>query len=74
MTSGYVHIGLGWLFAPGWGGAVGRGWAVLGTITELRGDAADTGCVRTSSSTSTRAYGGARHAPTDPPKTILAAQ
>ena len=63
MTSGDVHVGLGWLFAPGRGGAVGGGRAVLGAVAELGGDAADAGRVRASSTASTCWYGGPRHAP-----------
>lgn len=69
MTSRDVHVRLGWLFAPGWRGAVGGGRAVLGTIAELGGNAADAGRVRAPSTTSARAYGRAHRAPAH---TILA--
>lgn len=74
VTSRDVHIRLSWLFAPGWGGAVGGRWAVLRTIAELGGNAADAGRVRTSAPTGTRAYGWPGHAPTDPTYTVLTAQ
>lgn len=74
MTSGDVHVRLGRLFAPRWGGAVGGGRAVLGTVAELGGNTADAGSVRTSSTASTRAYGGPRHATAHPAHTVLAAQ
>lgn len=74
VASGYVHVGLSWLFAPGWGGAVGGRRAVLWSVTELRGNAADTRRVRTPSSASPRAHGGPRRAPADTANTVLAAQ
>lgn len=72
VTRGDVHVRLGGLFAPGWGGTVGGGRTVLGTIAELGGNAADTGCVRTPSSTSPSGYGSPRHAPSS--HAVLAAQ
>lgn len=74
MTSRDVHVRLGWLFAPGRGGAVGGGRAVLGTIAELGGNAADAGRVRTPPTAGTRAYGGPRHAAAHPGQTVLTAQ
>ena len=74
MTSRDVHVGLGRLFAPGWGGAVGGGRAVLGTVTELRGNAADAGSVRTPPPPRTCANGRARQAATHSGHTFLAGQ
>lgn len=72
VTSRDVHVRLGWLFTPGRGGAVRGGRAVLGAIAELRGNAADAGCVRTPPTASTSGYGGPRHGPAA--HTVLAAQ
>lgn len=72
VTSRDVHVRLGWLFAPRRCGAVGGGRAVLGTIAELGGHAADARCVRTPSTTGPGGYGGPHHAPTS--NTVLAAQ
>lgn len=74
VTSRDVHVGLGWLFAPGWGGAVGGGRAVLGTVAELGGNAADTGRVRTPPTAGTCAAGRPHHAAAPPDHTVLAAQ
>lgn len=74
MASRDVHVRLGWLFAPGWGGAVGGRRTVLGTITELGGNAADAGRVCAPSTAGTCAYGGPRHAATHPGQTVLATQ
>lgn len=53
---------------------MGGGWAVLRTVAELGGNAADARRVRTPSTTSTRAYGRPRYAATHPAHTVLAAQ
>lgn len=74
MPSRDVHVRLGWLFAPGRGGAVGGGRAVLEAIAELGGNAADARRVRTPSTASTRAYGGPRHAAAHPGHKVLAGQ
>ena len=72
VTRGDVHVGLGGLFAPRRGGAVGGGRAVLGAIAELGGDAAYTGSVRPPSAAGAGGYGRPRHAPTA--HAVLAAQ
>lgn len=72
VTGGDVHVRLGGLLAPRWGGAVGGGRAVLGAIAELGGDAAYTGRVRPPSAAGARGYGRPRHAPTA--HAVLAAQ